>query len=171
MNEIRIIEAALDKTARRKRWQDGWRGFWRGLLVGSIVWLVTLAVFKLFPVPPLVLAVAAAVAGGAMALGLIIGLRQRRSLLETARWVDQKKKLQERLSTALEIAEAPRAAHWRQLLVSDAAKHADQINPKELLPYHLPPASRWVLLTLVLAVGLGFAPEYRSQKYLGKPLL
>lgn len=160
---MRIIERALEKTSRRQRWQNGWRGFWRGLLLASGIWIAGLAVYKAFPVPPAVLGYAG-ICGCIVILGAFaLGWRKRPSLSETARWVDQEKKLQERLSTALELASGPSDAGWKALLVGDAVKHAGQINPKQLLPYRLPNASRWALLTLALAAGLGFVPEYRTH--------
>jgi hypothetical protein len=116
----------------------------------------------------LVLAVAAGIACVAMIFGFIAGWRHDPSLIETARWVDQKEKLQERLSTALEVSGAPGAGDWSDLLVADAIRHKDQINPSRLLPYHLPSATRWALLSLALAAGLGFVPKHRSHTYLQK---
>ena len=52
--------------------------------------------------------------------------------------------------------------------MSDAAKHAAEINPKAILPYRLPGVTRWAVLTLALAAGLGFVPEYRSKAYVQK---
>src|SRR5690349_5066436 len=154
MSEIRIIESVLERTAQRRRWQRAWKGLWQGLLVGSCLWLLALLVYKLLPVSRLALGVGAAAAALAMLAGFIWGWRRKLSLLETARWLDDQKNLQERLSTALELSSAKEGANWRELLVSDAAKHATQLNPKTLLPYHLPAASRWAVLTLALAVGL-----------------
>lgn len=168
MSEIQVIQTVLEKTARRKRWQRAWKGFWQGLLVGSCLWLGALVVYKLLPVPGMVLAGAGVAALMAMATGFVIGWRRRPSLLETARWVDEQKKLQERLSTALEVAATPGTENWRDLLVTDAARHATDVNPQVLLPYALPPAARWAVLSLALAVGLGFVPEHRSQTYLQK---
>jgi chemotaxis protein histidine kinase CheA len=168
MSEIQIIETVLEKTARRKRWQRGWKGFWQGLLVGSCLWLIALVSFKLVPIPGTVLVGAAVAAVLAMVIGFVLGWRRRVTLLETARWVDDQQKLQERLSTALEVAATPAVGNWRELLVTDAARHATEINPRSLLPYYLPPATRWALLSLALAAGLGFVPEHRSQTYVQK---
>jgi hypothetical protein len=168
MSEIQVIETVLEKTARRKRWQRGWKGFWQGLLVGSCLWLVALVIFKLVPILGTVLVGAAVAAGLAMVIGFVLGWRRRPTLIETARWVDEQQKLQERLSTALEVAATPAVGNWRELLVTDAARHATEINPRSLLPYYLPPATRWALLSLALAAGLGFVPEHRSQTYVQK---
>lgn len=166
MSEINIIEKVLEKTARRVRWQQGWKGFWQGLLVGSCLWVAALVIYKLFPVSSVVLAGGAVCAVLAMVAGFVLGWRQRPTLLDTARWLDGERKLQERLSTAWEVAATHGSDTWRDLLVTDAAKHANKIDPRALLPYRLPTATRWALLSLALAAGLGFVPEYRSATHL-----
>ena len=74
--------------------------------------------------------------------------------------------LQERLSTAWELAEKPAPAEWRELIVADAARLVSKLDPRQFLPFHLPRASRWTLLVLALAAGLGFIPEYRNKAFL-----
>ncbi|MDQ6631607.1 MAG: hypothetical protein M3Y82_07595, partial [Verrucomicrobiota bacterium] len=69
------------------------------------------------------------------------------------------------LSTALELSEKPTEENWKQLLISDAASYAQRLDAKKLLPFHLPVISRWAVLVLALAAGLGFAPEYRSKNF------
>lgn len=168
MSELQLIQSTLARAARRRRWQRAWAGFWQGLLVGACGWLATLFVYKIYPLPFAALGWAGLVAGLAMLTGLAIGALRPLTLLETARWVDERERLQERLSTALEVAAAPRGGQWRELVVTDAARHAGQINVRRMLPYHLPRASRWALVVLALASGLGFVPEYRSQAFLEK---
>jgi hypothetical protein len=136
------------------------------LLVASIVWLAGLLAFKLLPIPFETLPVAGAVGLACALVGFLVGFSRRPSLLQTARWVDEKRGLKERLSTALE-SEAGRApGEWRQLVVHDAASHLSEIKPRDLLPFHLPRATRWALLTLAVTAGLGFVPEYRTKAYL-----
>jgi chromosome segregation ATPase len=166
MSELQIIESALERTAHRQRWQRAWRGFWQGLLAGTLLWLTALVLFKVFPLPPEIFPAAGAVALLAMVIGFAIGWWRRPSLIETARWVDDKNGFKERLSTALEISQSERAGRWRDLLVADAAQCVAHINPRQLLPIHLPKAARWSLVALILSVGLGFVPEYRSKDYL-----
>jgi hypothetical protein len=167
MNQIQTIEAALERTAGRQRWQNAWSGVWQGLVIGSIAWLLALVTYKLFPVPVSVLGFAAIGGLVIMGIGFAWGWRRKPSLLQTARWVDQKTQLQERLSTALEVGKQSQG-NWGELLISDAARHVEKINPRRLLPWHLPKASRWALLSLALAAGLGFIPEHRTQAYLQK---
>jgi hypothetical protein len=168
MSEIQVIETVLQRTAQRRRWQNAWRGAWQGLLAGGIVWLLALTIYKLLPIPATILSGAGLVAGASIVAGFMVGWFRRVTLMETARWVDGQQKLQERLSSALEATKSPQQDDWRQLLVSDAAKCVNKVDPRKLLPYRLPKASQWALLVLLLGVGLGFVPEYRSKQYLQK---
>lgn len=99
-------------------------------------------------------------------MGLVIGGWRAGSLLEAARWVDGHQRLQERLSTALEVARSEENGAWRELIISDAAEHAKQVDEKRLVTFSLTRAARWALPILALGVGLGFVPEYRSKDYL-----
>ena len=168
MSELQIIETTLKRAAQRQRWQRAIRGLWRGLLAGGLVWLLALALFKVFPLPVVILPAAAVVAGALMLAGCVIGWWRRPSLIETARFVDGRQQLQERLSTAWELTTRPAPGEWRELLVADAARLVSKLDPRQFLPFHLPRASRWALLVLALAAGLGFVPEYRSKNFLQK---
>ena len=160
-----LIEGALKRAARRRCFVAAWRGFWKGLLIGAMVWLVAYGVFKLYPIPKVAL-VAAAWAAGAIVLALTLaGCFDRRSLLQTARWVDNRQKLKERLSTALELSNSNGTSEWKELVVRDAADHAKAIDPRKLLPFSWPGLAKWAVLLLVLGVGLGFVPEYRSKSF------
>ena len=166
MSEFQVIQATLERAARRRRWQGAGRGFWAGLLAGAILWLATLGAFKVFPLPYWSLGAAAGTAAACMLIGFIVGGWRKSSVGETARWLDNKQHLKERLSTALEVA--PHDGEWARLLVHDASRHLQGLDPRRLLPFHLTRATRWALLVLALAAGLGFVPEHRSQAYLQK---
>jgi hypothetical protein len=71
MSDLQVIESVLDRAAFRRRWQLAWRGFWLGLFVGSVVWLLTLALYKLFPFPIESLTVGAGVAVFAALAGAV----------------------------------------------------------------------------------------------------
>jgi len=163
MSELQIIEATLERAARRRRWARALRGLWLGLLSGSAIWLVALGVYKLRPIPASSLLWAGVAALICPLVGLLIGGWRKSALSETARWVDVKQNLKERLSTALEVAAQPNGSTWEQLVLTDAAAHLKEIDPRRLVRFTLPKAARWALLILVLAAGLGFVPEYRSQ--------
>jgi len=168
MSEIQIIQATLERTAGRRRWQRGWRGFWHGLFAAAAFWLFVLALYKLRPLPEQTLSVAGVICATFMPIGFLIGFWRRPSLAETARWVDNRQHFQERLSTALEVVSSTVAENWRQLVLSDAASRVREFDPRKSLPYHLPRIARWSLLVLVLAATLGFVPEYRTKADLQK---
>ncbi len=168
MNDLEIIQAAVGRAANRRRWLRGWRGFWQGLFAGALLWLLALGCYKIFPIPFEIVLAAGALALLFLIIGFVHGWLRPMSLLETARWIDEQQKLQERLSTALELSGTPTQSNWKDLLLADAAKHARALDPRRLLPAHLPVASRWALLVLALGAGLGFIPEYRSKNFLQK---
>jgi len=168
MTDLRELESALTRTAARRRWQRAMNGLWRGLLIGASLYLTALAAFKLLPIPAWVPDAGLAAGGAAALVGLILGGWRRASLAETARWVDVKQNLQERLSTALEVSATSQTGEWRDLVVADATGHAKEVDPRKLAPFNLTRASQWAFLLLVLAVGLGFVPEYRSKAFLQK---
>ena len=166
MSDLEIIRATVERVARRRRWQRGWTGLWRGVLVGGCVWLGAVALYKVLPLPASTLLGAAGLAGLALVAGFVRGMARRESHLASARWVDQSQHLEERLSTAWELAEEDRVGEWRDLLLADAARRVRDFKPEAALPYGLPKWAGWIVLVLALGAGIGFAPEYRSARYL-----
>lgn len=170
MSDLQFIEKKLEQAAKRRRMERSLRGFWKGLLVGVLICIIALAVYKLAPVPRWTL-IAAGIAAVLSALtGMVIGGWKKIPLQEMARWVDVRENLQERLSTALEMSKVDTAntANWKELIVTDAASHAKDIDPRKLVKFRMPAVSRWALALVALAVGLGFVPQYRSKAYLQK---
>lgn len=165
MSELSQIQTALRRVARRRRWGRAWRGFWRGGLLGALVWGLSLGLFKLMPIPTVVLWWAGALGIACAMIGFIVGGWRRPELAETARWVDVQLRLRERLSTALELAARPDAGSWRDLVLQDALSQIAKIEPEKLVPWRFPKVARWTLVVLMVALGLGFMPEYRSQAH------
>jgi len=166
MSGLQLIDQALERTGRRRRLEQALTGLWKGLFWGAVVFLAALAAFKLFPVPAASLAVAGAVAGLLMLGGFVAGYWRKPSRQNTAQWIDERQHLKERLSTALEVGADEKAGRWGQLVLEDAVKHVDALDPKALLPFHLTRLARWSVLVLILTATLGFVPEYRSKEYL-----
>ena len=166
MSELKVIESALEQAARRRRWARALRGLWQGVLTGAVLSLLLISAWHLLPLPLWTLTIAALVPFPCALAGLIIGGWRKPVLNEVARWVDGRQHLQERLSTALEVAAGPEAGAWRDLVVTDAANHVKGLDLRRLVPFGLPRATRWALVILALAAGLGFVPEYRSKSYL-----
>ncbi|HEY6169279.1 MAG TPA: DUF4175 family protein, partial [Verrucomicrobiae bacterium] len=133
MSELQAIESVLDRAARRLRWQHGWGGLWRGLLVGVGLWLAGLALYKLLPLPILMLGIAAGLSVASAFVGFLIGFWRQPSRADVARWIDAQQHLEERLSTALEFARANGDPGWRQMLFVDAARAAGKLDPSALL--------------------------------------
>ena len=46
MSELQVIETALAKAARRRRWERALHGLGLGLLVGGVVLLLAMAAYK-----------------------------------------------------------------------------------------------------------------------------
>ncbi len=168
MGELQIIQDTLERAARRRRRERALRGLWRGLLVGALLYLVALLVFKLAPVPAATLYWSGLAACLCALAGVTIGGWRKPSLAETARWVDVKQNLKERLSTALEFSGDENSGTWRDLVMTDAVSHANEIDPRKLVPFSLSQAARWAVVILVLAAGLGFVPEYRGKAFVQK---
>ena len=168
MSDLETIQTAVRRATQRLRWQRALRGVCYGLFVGASLWLLALGCYKLFPIPFAIVLASAGVALLLLIIGFIYGWSRPMSLLETARWIDQRQKLHERLSTALEMAASPTDGNWKDLLLSDAAGHARALDPRRLIPTQLPKVSRWALLILALSAGLGFIPEYRSKAFVQK---
>ena len=163
MSELETIRRVLERAGLRHRLSKALRGLCDGLLIGAVVCLLVLASYHLWPLPSWSVGLATLVPVVGMVAGFIIGFWSKPSLSEVARWVDSRRHLKERLSTAIEMSGDPNETSWSHLIVSDAAEHAKGIDAGKLLPLHLPRITRWALVVLALGAGLGFVPEYRSK--------
>src|SRR5438309_5313827 len=164
MSELQFIQAALERAAKRRRLAKALTGVWYGLLIGGIISLLATGAYHLRDFP-FNWVIAAALAPFPLMVigGIITGWRQPQ-MIEVARWVDGKRNLKERVSTALEVAGDENGGKWRDLVVTDAATHIKELDVKKMMPLRLPKTALWSLLVLVLVAGLGFVPEYRSEK-------
>src|SRR3954463_5407808 len=166
MSSLQLIEETLQRTVRRMRLERTWQSLWRGFLFGAALFLVVFVTYKIAPIP--VVAVSAAALAGllvTLTFGIVAACRKISST-DAARFVDSRKQLKERLSTALEISRSASGdAAWRDLVIADAAAHVNGVEPRKLIPLSLPALGRWALLLAVLAAGLGFIPEYRTKTF------
>src|SRR3954470_634794 len=166
MSEIQVIRAALERAAKRRRIAQALRGLWYGLLSGGVIALLVSGIYHVRAIPFQWVIIAALIPLPLMLIGSIITGWRRPGLNEVARWVDSKRNLKERVSTALEVASDESGGRWRDLVVRDAATHIKELNVKQIMPLRLPKTAIWSLLVLVLVFGLGFVPEYRSKEFL-----
>ena len=134
MSDLQVIEKTLEAAAARRRRERAFRGLWQGVFVGALIWLVALAVYKLAPVPYWILPAAAFAGIVAVLVGIVVGGWRKNTVADTARWVDGRQHLQERLSTALELSKNPGSETWRELLVTDAVTHVKGLDARKLVP-------------------------------------
>lgn len=169
MSEVALIRETLRRAAARRRLESALRGLWTGLLTGSALWLLAVVAFKLLPLPDLLPAWAWTAAPAGALLGFILGGRNAVSLDTAARVLEARHPLNQRLSTALEISRtdaATQPTNWTRLVVTDAAAAIRDLDLRKLLPIGIPAFARWIPVLVVLVVGLGFVPEYRSATHL-----
>ncbi|MBL9134695.1 MAG: hypothetical protein JNK85_02455 [Verrucomicrobiales bacterium] len=166
MNELSVLRHAVRRTGSRRRLELGLLGLWNGLAVGTLIWLGVVALHKIAPIPPewpefgWVLCLFGAAAGFAW------GARHPVPDLLAARLLESRQPLQQRLSTALQIADRSPQHAWVPLLVADASRSLQGFDLARVLPLRLPRVARLLPLALAAVIGLGFVPEYRSANYL-----
>src|SRR5689334_10235358 len=168
MSELENISKVLREAGRRRRLQRALNGLAEGALVGAILFVLALAVYKLLPVPFQVIPIAAAVAVACALAGMVRRGWRVESPAQTARWLDEQRQLKERLSTALEVSRqepAAAAADWKSLILADASRHAANLDLRALGRLALPRRASWAAVILAVAAGLGFVPEYRSKAF------
>lgn len=165
MSDLDMIHRTLARAARLRRFQRALRGLWLGLFIGASLWLLSLSAYKLAPIPLSAVFWTGAAAAACPLLGFLLGGWRRDSAQTTARWVDLETGLKERLSTAVELSKNDQAGPWCELIVTDAATHANDLGKRPLVRFRLPTLSRWTVLILAVAFGLGFVPEYRTKDF------
>ena len=168
MSELETIRTVLQRAARRHRLAKAVRASIYGLFAGALLGLICLGLYHVLPLPLWTLTLAPSLPVLGMVVGFLWGGSRRPDMAKVAQWIDKRQSLKERLSTALELGSTADESSWRTLILSDAAEHARNIDPRRMLPLHLPRISRWALVVLALGAGLGFVPEYRSKNHLQK---
>ena len=138
-------------------------------LLASAVAGIGVGVWKLLATQPIAPWAAAALLLAGPAIGLIAGLLWRRPLHAAALAVDGCYQLKDRAVTALEFVEREAATPLKQLQVSDAASHLQQVDPRRVVPFRLPRAFPYAVASLAVAVTLLFWPLAAPQAQ-AKPL-
>lgn len=165
MSEQELIHSKLRTLARRLQ-RDAVLNFVAKVALWSCLGLlVVFGLYKVLPLPFTIVEAVFALAALVLIGATVYGFLRRVPLASAARFADQKLSLKERLSSAIEIASNGGSVPMSDLVLRDAARHAEQLNPKEVLPLHLPRSARWVVLSLIAIVGLAFVPEYRTAEF------
>ena len=89
MSDLEAIKHVVARAAARRRWLFAWRGLWTAFLCGAVLWLLTLATYKLFPVPFAVLGWSGIAAVVLTLLGFVRGWVTAPTAEQTARWLDR----------------------------------------------------------------------------------
>lgn len=121
---------------------------WSALAAGgSYLVLYLVALWRPLPLPTWVWA--ALIFAAALTVSSVWALLRTPSLLELARRADRSFGLQERVSTALELARAPSftgaEGEMAVALLADAARHAPAIEPQRLVPLRFPRVGWWLV--------------------------
>ena len=167
MSALPALESTLLRTDRRRRLVRAWTGAWWGLLAGAGIGSVGVGLWKLASLPPSSVRWLWAAAALAPAAGAVIYGWRKSSRLVTARWLDEKHGLQQRLATALDLSE--RAASrgsgtgaWQPLVVRDAEAAAAGIQLAKIVPFKIPSTASWAVGAWLVILALTFAPAYQT---------
>ncbi|MCD8534126.1 MAG: hypothetical protein LR011_04770 [Verrucomicrobia bacterium] len=166
MSDADIIRQAIKKAQNQLLLHLMWTSLWKGLVWGGLIALIWIIAFKLLPLDLKIWDVGFKLAAlAALAVSWIQVLRHRPNFKSAAIYLDQKKKLDERLSTFLEMSQKPTASPWQTLLQQDAVRSLQKVDWKNLVAWKFPVPGRWAVLLMIACSGLAFVPEYRTQAF------
>lgn len=158
------ILTPLAVVRRRLRTQRVIEGTSWGLLGGSFFALPFLVAHLLGVFSggsPLILFVATTGAG--LLLGAAVGRFWPLDWHESARCADRHYRFKDRLLTALKLLPRSKATPMERLQLEDAARHAEQVDPKVVQPYRLPRHFAWSVCVALLALAISLAPSFLSR--------
>lgn len=146
------MTALLRRAARRLTLQSALgRGITAGTVVLGIVVLASVASLVV-PLAPVPIARSLAAAFGAVALvTAVLVLARPVSLLEAARALDVRAGLEERSSTALEVARRRAPGPLGRRVIEDAARHLEPVDLPQVFPSRVP-RNLWIGLALAAAL-------------------
>lgn len=142
----------LAPVRRRSQWQVALRGLSLGVVLGALASVVLLLAYRGLGRSPGTWAALPALLAGPVVGGLW-GLARRPSWQSTAALVDDRCRLHDRTTAALEFSAKVAASEFEQLQVHDALRHLVTIHPGDVAPLRLP--REWPLAVGSLAVALG----------------
>lgn len=141
------------EAARRRRWvQIVLRQAAGGLVKGCTLALVVGAVFLIWPGEHGKVWIGAAVAAG-LVWGILRGLASKPTLALTARAIDRRAGLKDRVATALQLASMDTADAYSLLQQGDAVRWLRRQRVERLFPWRWPAEGSWAAIGLVLAGG------------------
>jgi DNA repair exonuclease SbcCD ATPase subunit len=92
-------------------------------------------------------------------VGLVVGWTRRISPMVAAQIADDRAGLKERLSTAVELSGTAARSDVAEAQIADAARHAQTMQPAQVLPWKAPPQWRYLAGAAALLLAVIYVPE------------
>lgn len=92
-------------------------------------------------------------------VGLAVGWTRQITPLVAAQIADERAGLQERLSTAVELSNRNATGEVAEAQIADAARHAGELRPGEVLPWRPPHQARYLVTAVALLLAAIYVPE------------
>ena len=161
-----VILTPLDGVRRRHRIQKVFEGVSWGLFLGAVA-TIPVSLGHLFSLTELSMSfpLLAAVLGIGGLLGAGVGFFMPIDHHDSARRIDRHYRLKDRLLTALKLLLRDRTTPIERLQLADAARHAETVDPREVMPFRLPGNFGWSLTMVALAVAICLASPYFDQRH------
>jgi hypothetical protein len=142
----------LAPVRRRRQWQVALRALSLGVALGALACAALILAHRVLGRAPGPRAAWAALLAGPLVSGLF-GLARRPSWQSTAALVDDRCRLHDRTTAALEFSAKATASDFEQLQVRDAVRQLATIRPADVAPLRLP--REWPVAFGLLAVAVG----------------
>lgn len=155
-NQRQIIITKLNTLQNRARNQNLLRYLTICLFFVCCVLSVLYSGIRLFPFPFSILHITIGTIGIAVVIGICLGLRRRIELTHIATIVDDYMRLKERVNTSLEVIQKNQKGEIVDLQIGDSAVAIANTDPKEIIPYVMPPLLKWLSIPIVI-ITLSFA--------------
>lgn len=122
---------------------------------------------RLFPFSFTILHITISTVGFAVVLGIYLGFQQREELSEIATIVDDYMQLKDRINTSLEVIQKNNEGEIVDLQIDDSVEAMTDLDPKEIIPYVMPPFLKWSSIPILI---IAFSFAVPRQYELPKPL-
>jgi hypothetical protein len=91
--------------------------------------------------------------------GLVIGLTRKITPMVAAQIADERAGLKERLSTAVELSSGASRSEVAEAQIEDAARHAAELRPAQVLPWRVPLQVRYLAAAVALLLAAIILPD------------
>ena len=163
------IWKTLAVVRQRHQAQRAIEGTSWGLLCGSLIalpFLIAHLLGSLSGLNPLLMLTIPA--GTGVLLGAAIGLFLPLHSHESAKRVDRHYRFKDRLLTAVSFLSKTdsqkESTSMERLQLEDAVRHAQQVDPKAVQPYHLPQNFSWSIGVTLLALAIGIVSPFFNRQ-------